>query len=312
LYTAEPYRAELQEEWDAFVRLSRNGTFLFERGYMGYHADRFEDASLVFRNRVGQMVALLPASRTGSDVSSHGGLTYGGLVLGLEARTRGVLSLLEEGMESYRHAGITSVLYKCVPRIYHRLVSEDDLYALFRLGATLMRRDVSSTVQPSSRPSPQARRSRGARKALQAGVKVERSTDFASFWPVLEQRLSGRHGVRPVHDLAEMTLLAQRFPEHIKLFLALDAGVPVAGTVIYETPFVAHTQYIGSTDQGREEGALDLLFEELIGVVYRDKPYFDFGISTAADGRELNDGLIDYKEGHGATATVHDFYRIDL
>jgi hypothetical protein len=308
----EPYRPALQEEWNAFVRQSRNGTFLFERNYMDYHADRFEDASLVFRNTAGHPVALLPASRAGAHVSSHGGLTYGGLVLGSEARTRGVLCLLEDGLDHYRRAGITSVLYKCVPRIYHRLVSEDDLYALFRLGATLVRRDVSSTVQPASRPSPQARRGRGARKARKAGVKVERSGDFASFWLLLEQGLLGRHGVRPVHTVEEISLLAERFPHHIKLFLAFDGATAVAGTVIYETPFVAHAQYIGSDERGREVGALDLLFDDLIGAVYRDKPYFDFGISTEADGAELNDGLIEYKEGHGATATVHDFYRIEL
>jgi hypothetical protein len=312
MYALEPYQPGLQEEWDAFVRQSRNGTFLFERGYMGYHADRFADASLVFRDSAGHPVALLPASRVGDDVTSHGGLTYGGLVLGSEARTRAVLCLLEDCFDHYRAAGVTSVLYKCVPHIYHRLVSEDDLYALFRLGATLVRRDVSSTVQPAGRPSPQARRGRGARKALRAGVRVERSTDFASFWPLLERGLLWRHGVSPVHTLEEISLLAGRFPDHIKLFLALAGTTAVAGTVIYETPFVAHAQYIGSDDRGREVGALDLLFEELIGTAYRDMPYFDFGISTEADGAELNDGLIEYKEGHGATATVYDFYRIEL
>ena len=34
-------------EWDAFVRKSKNATFLFYRGYMDYHADRFEDFSLM-------------------------------------------------------------------------------------------------------------------------------------------------------------------------------------------------------------------------------------------------------------------------
>jgi hypothetical protein len=312
VYLVEPYRSEVREEWDTFVSQSRNGTFLFARGYMDYHAARFEDASLVFRNKAGQVVALLPASRACSRVSSLGGLTYGGLILGREARTRGVLCLLEEGLEYYRRAGVASVLYKCVPRIYHRLVSEEDLYALFRLGASLVRRDVSSTVQPASRLPPQRRRSRGVRKAREVGVRVERSVNFASFWPVLEEGLLERHGVRPVHTLDEMTLLAVRFPEQIKLFLAIVGATAVAGTVIYETPCVAHAQYIGSTERGRETGALDLLFAELIGVVYRDKPYFDFGISTAAEGTELNDGLIDYKEGHGATATVHDFYRVEL
>lgn len=311
MYAAEPYGPQLLDEWDAFVRASRNGTFLFERGYMDYHADRFEDASLIFRDPQGEVVALLPASRAQDCVSSHGGLTYGGLVLADAAGTRDVLDLLETCVDYYSQLGVTALTYRCVPRIYHRLASEEDQYALFRLGATLTRRDVSSTVQPAVRPAPRARRTRGERKARSLGVLVQESTDFASFWPVLHEALAG-HGVQPVHTLEEMTLLAGRFPRAIRLFTALADGETVAGVVIYETPLVAHAQYIGSSQRGRETAALDLLFEELISGVYRDKRYFDFGISTERDGAELNAGLVDFKEGFGATATVHDFYRVDV
>ena len=42
--------ASMRRAWDDFVRSSRNGTFLFERAYMEYHADRFKDHSLVISN----------------------------------------------------------------------------------------------------------------------------------------------------------------------------------------------------------------------------------------------------------------------
>lgn len=32
-------------QWDKFVETSRNGTFLFRRDFMDYHADRFADHS---------------------------------------------------------------------------------------------------------------------------------------------------------------------------------------------------------------------------------------------------------------------------
>jgi len=35
------------DEWNAFVAKSKNGTFLFDRRYMDYHADRFSDHSLM-------------------------------------------------------------------------------------------------------------------------------------------------------------------------------------------------------------------------------------------------------------------------
>ncbi len=43
------YKGE-KELWDNFVKNSKNGVFFFLRDYMEYHADRFEDHSLIFLN----------------------------------------------------------------------------------------------------------------------------------------------------------------------------------------------------------------------------------------------------------------------
>ena len=73
------YSDDCKEEWDGFVRESRNGTFLFMRGYMDYHADRFADFSLMASGD-GRLHALLPAHCTATEFCSHRGLTYGGVV----------------------------------------------------------------------------------------------------------------------------------------------------------------------------------------------------------------------------------------
>ena len=57
--------------WDAFVRASKNGTFLFERDYMDYHRDRFFDHSLMFLDDKGRLVALLPANEVEIDGIRH-------------------------------------------------------------------------------------------------------------------------------------------------------------------------------------------------------------------------------------------------
>ena len=49
----ESYGPGDRAAWDAFVRASKNGNFLFLRDYMEYHRDRFEDASLVARRQRG-------------------------------------------------------------------------------------------------------------------------------------------------------------------------------------------------------------------------------------------------------------------
>ena len=55
------YSDNLRPRWDEFVRLSKNGTFLHKRAYMEYHADRFEDHSLLFYKEE-ELLAILPAT----------------------------------------------------------------------------------------------------------------------------------------------------------------------------------------------------------------------------------------------------------
>ena len=76
------YNEERKGQWDAFVRASRNGTFLFERNYMDYHSDRFVDCSLMLFND-GNLCALFPATLNAGmqAVVSHGGLTYGSFII---------------------------------------------------------------------------------------------------------------------------------------------------------------------------------------------------------------------------------------
>src|SRR5260221_7666560 len=75
----ERYAPAQRGLWNDFVGRSKNGTFLFHRDYLEYHADRFEDHSLLaFQDQ--KLAALLPANRAGDMLISHGGLTYGGWV----------------------------------------------------------------------------------------------------------------------------------------------------------------------------------------------------------------------------------------
>jgi hypothetical protein len=76
---------------------------------------------------------------------------------------------------------------------------------------------------------------------------------------------------------------------------------------------VAHAQYIGSTEQGRELGAVDAVVDALIARhAAAGRRWFDFGISTEQAGRVLNPGLARYKESYGARGVTYDAYAIDL
>lgn len=310
-YVVTRYGCAQRDAWQSFVAGSRNGTFLFDRDFMEYHGNRFEDHSLMVRDAAGGLVGLLPANVDGTVLNSHGGLTYGGLVVGASPGSVQVLGMLAAVREALPGFGIECLAYKTVPWIYHRQPAEEDRYALFRLGARLVRRDVLSVVTPRDRLPFQERRARGIRGAAKAGVVVAETTDFGSFWSVLEENLRQRHGVGPVHSLAEIEMLAARFPRNIRLFIAsLDAAV-IAGVAMFVTDRVAHVQYISANDTGRRNHALDLLFATLLDREFAAVPYFDFGISNEQQGRILNEGLVAQKEGFGARTVVHDYYELD-
>ncbi|MBR4845032.1 MAG: GNAT family N-acetyltransferase [Bacteroidaceae bacterium] len=309
------YNPTKSAEWDAFVRTSRNGTFLFERGYMDYHAHRFVDCSLMCY-REGKLVALLPANWVEEEkcVYSHQGLTYGGLVMADELTSIRVLEIFDTMLEWMRtELGGVRMVYKPIPYIYSNCPSEEDLYALFRHEAVLHTRGISSVVDMGYRLPMSKGRKSAVKQALKQGLRVEESTDLLAFWQILEQVLRDRHHASPVHSVEEMLLLQSRFPEHIRLYVVYSSDDRMlAGTVIYEMPHLVHAQYIASSPEGKELGAVDALYAWLIDERYADKHYLDFGVSTEQGGRVLNEGLVRQKEAFGARAVVYDSYSLTL
>ena len=308
-----PYTSALKHEWYEFVRQSRNGTFLLERDYMEYHSSRFNDYSLLFYTEK-RLIALLPGHIQEDSFCSHNGLTYGGLILSNQATTSLPLELFELLLTHLKeNCEVEKLLYRPIPSIYHRYPAEEDLYALWRCNAQLTGRKVSSVVEQKKSLPFNTLRKRKLRNAFNAELRVNQDSDFASYWTILNDNLSDRHHATPVHSLEEMLHLHRLFPENIRLFTVRDLNKQiVAGCIIYETERVAHTQYIASTTEGRENGAVDLLFDYLIHTHYISKEFFDLGTSVEEGGRVLNEGLIFQKEGFGGRAVMYDTYEILL
>ncbi len=307
------YTAEKADVWNQFVSQSKNGTFLFDRRYMDYHADRFADHSLLFYED-GRLMAVLPAHISGDCLCSHNGLTYGGLIMGWDARAALVLQLFQRLNDYLRTIGIRRVRYKCVPWIYHRLPAEEDLYALYHVcKARLVARDFATNIFLQAGMRWERIRRRGVERARRAGIAVERTNDYGAFWDVLADNLWRRHGVKPVHTLPEIELLHSRFPDNIVLYQAVRQGAVLGGVVLYLSAQVVHAQYSSATEEGKKLGVMDLLYEQIMHRDYRHYPYFDFGRSTEnADGSGLNQQLVFQKEGFGGRGLCYDIYEWTL
>jgi hypothetical protein len=262
--------------------------------------------------RKDKLFALLPANKSGNTLYSHQGLTYGGIILNSKATILEVLEMFKCINEELKKNGFLKVIYKPVPYIYHTLPAQEDLYALFRLDARIVGRNISSTLlQPNKIKFIESRKS-GIRKALANGVAIKKNNDLKGFWQILNANLKNKYGVAPVHTLEEIEQLQSRFPHNIKLYLAYKDEEMLGGTLLYITKQVIHTQYISASMRGKELGVLDLLFNYLLNEEYVDYRYFDFGQSTEQMGYVLNESLIFQKEGFGGRGMCYDIYEYEL
>jgi hypothetical protein len=306
----ERYKAEEKELWDNFVKNSKNGVFFFLRDYMEYHADRFEDHSLIFF-RDNRPIALIPANIEGSTMFSHAGLTFGGILTNRKMKTSLMLQIFDSLKEYLKSKNLKNLLYKPIPHIYHLHPSEEDLYALFINNAVLTRREVSSTIEMGDRIAYSRNIKRNIKKVMNKDINVKRSYDFETFMVLKEEQLLKKYGIRPTHTPEEMEYLAGKFPENIKLFAAEQNGEMMGGVLMYESENVVHAQYQEATEQGMELHVPSLLFDTIINHQC-EKKYFDFGISTENNGSYLNHGLIGFKEKFGARAVVYDSYELKI
>ena len=312
MFEIRRYTADKASEWNAFVAKSKNGTFLFDRRYMDYHSNRFDDHSLLVY-RKNRLFALLPGNKKDNTFFSHQGLTYGGFITDHQATAECVCDAFDAVNAFLRSEGFLKVIYKPMPWIYQTMPAEEDVYALFvRCHARLIERDVSSTIFMPHRMKFAESRMSGIRKAKREGLTVRESDDIGAFWRILTDNLHRKYGAHPVHTVSEMQLLKERFPSEIRLFMAYRDQQPLGGTVLYLTPQVVHSQYISASEEGKQTGALDLLFDHLINEVDFHRPYFDFGTSAIGDTNEINTSLIFQKQGFGGRGVCYDWYEYDL
>lgn len=304
------YASEFKNIWDQFVNESKNGTFMLQRDYVDYHSDRFIDYSLIIYEG-NNVVALLPASLHNDQLQSHGGLTYGGLIVNRRMTAQLNLLVFESIINYLKEVGIKSMLYKRVPAIYYNYPSDEDLYSLFRIGANLVRRDISTAIFLPDKIRFSERRRRNVKKAIKSNLSFAETTDFKTYIDLLSDVLR-RHDTKPVHTAEEIKQLAHSFPDSVKLYAAFDGNEMMAGSLLFVTQEVVHAQYIANSEQGKNIGALDLVFDRLINEVYSEKKYFDFGISTENNGKFLNEGLVGQKQEFGGRGIAYDHYLINV
>lgn len=297
--------------WNLFIDSAKNSLFMHNRNFMEYHSDRFEDNSLMFFDD-DELLALLPANKNGSQLISHGGLTYGGFITNQKMKEYKMLECFEVLKTYMKENGFDTLLYKTIPYCYYTNPAQEDLYALFRNNAQISKIEASSVIDFNYPIKlPKGRKAQISR-AKREGVIIEISENFESFIELENSVLSEHHNTKAVHTGKELSLLHSRFPNQIELYVAKFQGNIIAGSVIFVYNNVIHTQYLAANDIAREIGALDYCISEIMNKYASSKKFLDFGISTEDGGRTLNEGLISQKEGFGARTIVYQTWKLNI
>lgn len=310
--TVKRYHFQDKELWNNFNKTTKNPLFMFDRNYMDYHQDRFVDNSLMFFE-ADKLIGLLPANIAGDSLVSHGGLTYGGLLLGDKIKQHTVNECLEALIEYMKEERLDRLVYKPVPHIYHEQPCEEELYALHSNGARLMEVCASTVINLEHPLKMPKGRTAQINRARREGVEVKKIMEkkgFDKFIEIENQVLGSKHNVQAVHTSDELFMLHKRFPSNIHLYGSVYKDELIAGAVIYEYGRVIHTQYMAANDLARQIGGLDLSIQAVIEDYKHSKKWLDFGISTENGGKYLNEGLISQKESFGGRTNIYQLWEL--
>jgi hypothetical protein len=315
-----PFTENMSEVWDNFCSFSEVATFLQTRSFLSYHLDRFVDASLLLMDDSDTLIGVFPAGVSPGDNSlivSHPGSTYGGLVHKGRVSVTDIADMLDAIINWYKEHGFGRLLYKVTPPHVQKTNSAIDQYLLWQRGR-LVRRDLWNVIHLDAQRSLSKGRKWGVNRGRKAGLQVAPTQSpeaYREFYEILASNLKDKHGTVPVHSFDELIELSKRFPLETALYLARDSdGTLCAGVWLFKlNPFCVHTQYIASTESGRELAAVDYLIESIIQASAEEGArWFSFGASTENGGQNINDGLFAFKAGFGIGSMTQDFFEIEL
>lgn len=279
---------------------------------MEYHSNRFKDASYLVLKK-NNVVAVLPANSVDDIIHSHQGLSYGGLILKPSLKLNEVILIFEALLKQLSIDGFKTLDLKFIPDFYALQSTNELKYLVHILNAELYKRDVLSVLDLKSSLPYNSSTKQAIKQAEDQSFEVKEVDEVASFWnELLIPNLKKRHQAKPVHSASEMQKLKQRFPFNIRQFNVYNDDLLISGCTVFETKTTAHVQYIAGSAVKSERVAIDYLHHYLISRVFNEKDFFDFGASTTNKGKNINEGLLFWKERFGARTYTQDFIRINL
>ncbi|WP_430613375.1 FemAB family protein [Flavobacterium sp. JP2137] len=298
--------------WNDFVATAANSTFLFDRNFMDYHRERFDDFSLmIFDNN--SLIAVLPAHRTGAELRSHSGLTYGGLCVGPKTDIMQHRLYWQALLSFLKKRQIDRLTVKVLPVFYACEWVNQFRYLAFQLGGVLSSSELNLCVDYNDYAISKSKLKHD-RKSGKYPLQIVEDDDLSAFWQsVLVPLLQERYQTKPVHSLEEISKLQRAFPNKIRQFSVYYQSEIVAGITVFEFEAGVKSQYGAATSLGKELRALDHLFIYLIQKYgAAGKRFFDMGVVSDSSDLGFNAGLLQQKRELGCTTYLQDIIEFEL
>ena len=321
MITIDRYDNNFLNEWDEIVHNSNNGTLFHTRKFLSYHSkDRFVDHSLIiYKNN--KPLSVFPAVEiiepNKKILVSHPGASMGSFVTPENLSFSDALQLVEQLNMYIKKQKFSRVKITLPPIIYNKRQTNYIDYSLLRSGYKYIKREVSSILfledsieKNVNKFNPSHRQA--LRKAQRAGLVVNNSNDFNSFYNILKKNLSNRHNAKPTHSVDELLKLKKLFPKNILLHGAFLNNKMIGGVI----NFIANNNvilafYISHDENYQEYRPINLLFYEILkDAIKNNFKVFDFGIFTVNE--EPNMGLAKFKENFGSSGIFRDTLVLDF
>jgi hypothetical protein len=309
------YQIENQNKWDNFLYSSKYYHFFFKRNYLDSNRKIIDNSFMFYKGE--KLIAILPAnlSKDKKVLSSHDGVSFGGLIKSKCCKTLDVLEIFERIIMYAKSKHIGRINYKLIPFIYSSCLNDEERFVLKYFKFREDKFEISSYVNLDTK----IRFSSGKKENIKKFKKISHKFQVTSniiylekYWSILEHVLK-KHSAKPTHSFEEINNLIQNFKNNIKPFFIINNEnlEIISGVILFENDHVVHTQYIASNDYGKKIGSNDYLISYLIDS-YKDKKFFSFGKSSDKNYKyEINRGLLNSKEGFGSdNHTLESYYLV--
>ncbi|ERL99462.1 hypothetical protein HIMB11_00408 [Rhodobacteraceae bacterium HIMB11] len=309
MYKIERYKPKQKALWDQLLRESNAGNLIIHRDFLEYHSDRFEDFSImVFADQ--KLIGIMPANIVGDTWYSHQGLTFGGLYTLPKYDNLNALLKIFECLNSFlRSNNIKKTVIKPAPDFYCAKNNNPLNYILRNHFGTFIDVNIiaNSTILPKNGINLSTLRKRKYKQGKKNYCVIKDTFEIEAFYHNLKINLNTRHGVDPVHTLSELLQLKNKFPDDIELrWIEGNDDAIDAGLLLFKNSTNVHAQYITSSPQGRQKGALDYLIVSYLNELLEVAPnkFFDFGSSCTEMGTKINEDLFFFKNGFGCFTSL--------